>query len=169
MALDRTRAVMERIADGAIEKSLKGRYLHWDEVRRRQPPASLSLEEWWVGIKLHRGPARRVPLTDVAGRPFHFHLPDRVLAALHDITKRGSGQIEMQQEVTSPAQRDRYIVHSLFEEAITSSQLEGAATTSRVAREMLRTNRTPRNRGEQKKYVFRFHSDLADRLRALGA
>jgi len=38
---------------------------------------------------------------------------------------------------------------SLLEEAITSSQLEGAATTSRVARSMLRSGRKPANRYER--------------------
>ena len=39
--------------------------------------------------------------------------------------------------------RDRYMLNSLIEEAITSSQLEGAATTREVAKEMIRTKRKP--------------------------
>ena len=35
---------------------------------------------------------------------------------------------------------------ALMEEAIRSSQIEGAATTRRVAKEMLRKNITPRDR-----------------------
>src|SRR5581483_4984285 len=44
---------------------------------------------------------------------------------------------------------DRYLFNSLMEEAIASSQLEGASTTREVAKEMLRTNRRPRNTAEQ--------------------
>ena len=40
------------------------------------------------------------------------------------------------------------IYDSLVEEAITSSQLEGASTTRRVAKEMLRTKRPPRDQNE---------------------
>jgi Fic family protein len=40
------------------------------------------------------------------------------------------------------------VINSLIEEAITSSQLEGAATTRKVAKEMLRTGRKPRTRDE---------------------
>ena len=36
-----------------------------------------------------------------------------------------------------------------MEEAITSSQLEGAATSRRVAKDMLRSGRTPKNRSER--------------------
>ncbi|MCL1841622.1 MAG: Fic family protein, partial [Propionibacteriaceae bacterium] len=45
--------------------------------------------------------------------------------------------------------RDRYIVSALVEEAITSSQLEGAATTRDVAKRMLREGRAPRDRSER--------------------
>ena len=36
-----------------------------------------------------------------------------------------------------------------MEEAIATSQIEGAVTTRQVAKEMLRTNRKPKNRSEQ--------------------
>ena len=39
--------------------------------------------------------------------------------------------------------------HQLFEEAITSSQIEGAATTRRVAKEMLRSGRPARDKSER--------------------
>ena len=44
---------------------------------------------------------------------------------------------------------ERYVVSSLIEEAITSSQLEGASTTRRVAKEMLTSGRDPRDRSER--------------------
>ncbi|MBV9122210.1 MAG: hypothetical protein JO112_02470, partial [Planctomycetes bacterium] len=45
--------------------------------------------------------------------------------------------------------RDHVIIRSLMEEAIATSQIEGAVTTRKVAKEMLLTNRKPRNRSEQ--------------------
>jgi Fic family protein len=45
--------------------------------------------------------------------------------------------------------RDRVVVSSLMEEAIATSQIEGAVTTRQVAKEMLRTNRKPKDRSEQ--------------------
>ena len=32
----------------------KGQYLHWDQLRHRAPPAQLTLETWWAGIKISR-------------------------------------------------------------------------------------------------------------------
>ncbi len=52
-------------------------------------------------------------------------------------------------QLRSSQARDHYIVTSLMEEAITSSQLEGASTTRKVAKEMLRTKRKPRAKHER--------------------
>ncbi|MFC8239411.1 Fic family protein [Streptomyces chartreusis] len=86
---------------------------------------------------------------DKDGRPFTFALPDVLLKALEEINRDTSGQIAISEQVTNPATRDRYLVNSLIEEAINSSQLEGAATTRRVAKEMIRTGRPPRDRDER--------------------
>ena len=55
----------------------------------------------------------------------------------------------MPDQITNPETKDRYLVGSLIEEAFTSSQLEGAVTTRRVAREMIRTGRKPSDRSEK--------------------
>lgn len=126
-----------------------GRYMHWDEVRRRRPPGDLSVEEWWFAIKFARESIlHSLPLRDASGVPFEYGMPDPVLEALHQIDQRASGEIAISEEVTNSATRDRYIVSSLIEESITSSQLEGASTTRGVAKEMLRTGRAPRTRDE---------------------
>lgn len=125
-------------------------YLHWDELRHRSPPEGLTHEAWWFSLKLGRlRSAHFLPLTDAAGRPFYYTLPNQVLAQLHAIDSQARGRIRMDEQVTGPATRDRYIVSSLMEEAITSSQLEGASTTRKVAVEMLRTGRKPRDHSER--------------------
>lgn len=55
----------------------------------------------------------------------------------------------MPDEITNPETRDRYYVSSLIEEAINSSQLEGASTTRKVAKDMLRSGRDPRDKDER--------------------
>ena len=128
----------------------RGRYLHWDELRRRTPPEGLTSETWWLGTAIARqAMSRTLPLSDINGRPFRFCNIDRVQEMVHGIDRQASGHVLVDEAVTSPHTRDRYIVSSLIEEAITSSQLEGASTTRRVAREMLRTGRRPRDRSEQ--------------------
>ncbi len=127
-----------------------GEYLHWDKLIHLTPPADLSQEEWWLRLKVERRAARRlIPLVDVHRAPFSLTLPDLALELLHRVDQQASGRISMADAVANPANRDRYVVSSLIEEAITSSQLEGASTTRRVAKEMLRSGRAPRDRSER--------------------
>lgn len=127
-----------------------GRYRHWDTIRRMQPPGDLTPAEWWVQIKFARSALMKsLPLRDARGSVFKYGLPDAALGMLHQIDQRASGEIAISEVVTNPATRDRYIVDSLIEEAITSSQLEGAVTSRVVAKEMIRSGRAPRDVSER--------------------
>lgn len=127
------------------------RYWHWDQLRHRDPPAGLSLQQWWAAIKLRRlSSARRVEgLETAGGQAFHYSLPDFVLEAVHAIDSQARGNIGVIEPGMNSADCDRYMVNSLIEEAITSSQLEGAATTRKVAAEMLRSGRAPVDQSER--------------------
>jgi Fic family protein len=131
-----------------------GRYLHWDELRHRPPPQGLNHEQWWWGIKMSRlAQSQPLPLKDKAGSPFIYAMPAPVVRTLHFIDRdvfgqMRAGQILMDSPVANPEDRDRYLVSSLIEESITSSQLEGASTTRRVAEDMLRAGRRPRTLSE---------------------
>jgi len=130
--------------------TVSGRYLHWDEIWYRQPPEDLSREEWWFVLKLGRQALRQfVPLGDKNGLPFSYTLVEPIPQTLHEIDMRAGGHIQMPEQVTNPETKDAYYVSSLIEEAITSSQLEGATTTRPIAKDMLRTGRPPRNRSER--------------------
>ncbi|MDQ1710629.1 MAG: hypothetical protein QOE45_79 [Frankiaceae bacterium] len=125
-------------------------YLHWDDVFHRTPPAGLTHNGWWAALKFRRiGGRRPVALRPIDGRPFSFTLPDALLEMLLRVDQQAAGRIATSDTVVNPATRDKYVMSSLVEEAITSSQLEGASTSRRVAKEMLRTGRAPNDRSEQ--------------------
>lgn len=128
-----------------------GNYYHWDKLRHlKQPPQDLSHEEWWLAIKFaRRALYRSIPHRDKEDKPFVYGEPDIVRRLLHDIDIHGGGELKASEQVANANTRDTYLINSLIEEAITSSQLEGAATTRKVAKEMLRQKRKPRNRSEQ--------------------
>ncbi|WP_062439743.1 Fic family protein [Herbidospora daliensis] len=126
------------------------RYLPWDEFRWRPVPEGLTLDEWWAATKIARSVVRRrLPLRFQDDVPFAYALPDEVLRGIENVAKQTSGRIGVPEPVTHDAPtRDQYVVNSLIEEAITSSQLEGASTTYQVAKHMLRSGRNPRTRDE---------------------
>jgi Fic family protein len=127
----------------------KGRYLHWDELRYRDPPEGLSRTDWWVTVMLARTPLlQALPLFDKRGIPFRFATPSPVLIDLHHIDRDAAGQIHTAAGEPIREDPNRYLMSSLIEEAITSSQLEGASTTRQVAAAMLRTGRKPRDHSE---------------------
>ena len=132
---------------------VNGAYLHWDELRHRQPPDGLSHEQWWLALRLARQAlSQQLPLLDQEGQPFTFGVPEPVQIHLHHIDQDAAGQIRSPSEVVSPERKDEYLLRSLIEESITSSQLEGASTTRRVAVDMLREGRRPRDHSEKMIY-----------------
>ena len=139
--------VLEAATDGRIQK----KYLHWDEIRRFSPPKGVTSQEWWFAIKMRRSMHyRSVPLLDKGEALFQFWVPDTILEVLHRIDREVGGVVQMTTEpILNPQTRNRYLIRSLVEEAITSSQLEGAATTREVAKEMIRSGRPARDRSEQ--------------------
>ena len=147
-SLDPERQV--RLVDESETLDSKGRYLHWDQVRRRSPPDGLSHRAWWLGFVLARRTGRqRLPLFGKGGLPFWFCHVAPVLAPLQRLDREMAGHILLDERVVDRSDRDRYLVSSLMEESIRSSQLEGANTTRLVAREMLRSGRRPRDQGER--------------------
>jgi Fic family protein len=129
----------------------RDRYPHWDKLRRLPSPEGFSSEQWWLKIKLARNEEfRQLPLRTPEGLHFGFTLPDIVLRHLHHIDQRCAGEVAMDEIVTSEKEAGRrFLVNSLMEEAIRSSQLEGATTSRVVAKEMLRSGRPPRDTSER--------------------
>lgn len=128
----------------------KGRYLHWEKLKHLAPPEDLSSEEYWFATKMARKKAsKKLPLVDKNGRPFYFCVPDTLQRELHWLDQNAAGSIAMDRPITNPHTRDSYLISSLIEESISSSQLEGASTTRNVAKEMLRQGRPPKDHSEQ--------------------
>jgi Fic family protein len=126
----------------------KGRYLHWDDMRNHEPPNGLTRSQWWLGTSIARqAMSRALPVTSVSGVAAHFNNVDPIQEAVHRLYQQASGQIIADDAGLQSS--DRYRISSLVEEAITSSQLEGASTTRKVAKEMIASGRKPRDPSEQ--------------------
>lgn len=134
-----------------IRADPKDQYYHWDKLRYLKTPShDLTHAEWWLGIKLARKALYRPLLhVDKYGKSFVYAEPDVVRRYLHEIDIHGGGEIKSSAPVANPHTRDTYLINSLIEEAITSSQLEGASTTRKIAKDMLREKRKPRDQSEK--------------------
>lgn len=141
-----------RAAGGALPS---GRYLHWDQLRHRQPPRGLSREEWWLGIKLARQPLyQELPLVSREGRPFRVALLEALEDALDRLTAQTRGLGALADHEFTPEQR----VEARLQEAIHSAQMEGAAIGTPEARGLIESGRDP---------VTQHEKMVADAYRAL--
>lgn len=142
-----------RIFEQSLGPEIRGKYEHWDHLRHLTPPPGLNLEQWWLGIKFARQAlARKLPISDKNGQPFKVSLSDSLQRRLFLIARDASGAMKGMERPEDASSKARYLVRSLMEEAMTSSQLEGAATTTQIAKDMLRSGREPRDYGERMIY-----------------
>jgi len=152
----------------------QGNYLHWDKFKWKVEKGD-SEDAAWVATKLSRKTITKyIPkLTGKnEGEIFSYCVPDSLFSQLHYIDKlTGGGHSIGDGSFITAREKDRYLVKNLMmEEAITSSQLEGASTTRKVAKDMLENNRKPADKSEQmifnnfllmKKVVERKDEDLS--------
>ena len=141
-----------RLLGSDIGSLPKDRYLHWAQLRHLPPPEGLTSLDWWTAVKLKpHGFAARAAIQrhSAAG---HSHSATQGTCTASSIRWTGTRAGESRSPTATwsdSGSRERYLMNSLIEEAITSSQLEGAVTTRRVAKELLRSGRPPRDNSER--------------------
>ena len=120
------------------------RYLHWEELKHRKLPLDPVII--WNFMKISRElKARSLKFGDWV---FKYNLIDEFQEKLHILDKSAAGNLLSSLEALQDNRR-KYIISSLMEEAIASSQIEGAATTREIAKRMLQENRKPKNKDEK--------------------
>jgi Fic family protein len=144
-----TRAVKEPAYRSFAQKA-QDRYEHWDKVRHKAAAADLVPELAWAVIKTQRQfNAKPIGLTDQAGQSFTYWLSDAAQHKLMMIDRELAGNVPKPMQTIPEERQEKFILRSFMEEAISSSLLEGAPTTRRDAKQMLRSNLPPRSEGER--------------------
>ncbi len=136
-----------------IEKSFYPEYLYWDKIKYKELPEQYKSETAWAAIKFLRKNAfhrQDSVITSEDGTKFSWldSMP-RYNEFLHEIDMNLGGALLGLARDLDEREKRQFITRGVMEEAIASSQLEGANTTRRVAKQMLREGRKPRNRSEQ--------------------
>lgn len=142
-------------------QEINQKYLYWSEVKYKQA-GNLTDKELWAAVRVSRfgqyaytWPQYNicVPVTNQMQEMCHYF-------------DMNFGGVWGTDSIIPKDQQEKFLASSVMEEAIASSQIEGAATTRKVAKDMLRRNITPRNRAEQMIHnnyeAIRFISDNKD-------
>ena len=123
-------------------------YPYWEEWKYKSKSWGISSDKIWSAAKSNRLGKKTIHFSRLPGFNFYFNTPSVIQKYLHELDLNLGGSI--QSESLIPAQeKDRYLVNSLMEEAIASSQIEGAVTTRKVAKEMLEKSQQPKTKSEQ--------------------
>ena len=112
-------------------------------------PGGVSPELAWSYMKFSRqSKLISAPLKSIDDLNFGYWLPDYFLKDISYIDRHASGEILVADAGVHKVEQKKYLVNSLMEEAIASSLLEGAATTRKKAKELLRSGRKPKGKAE---------------------
>ena len=119
-------------------------YLYWDKVKYYNQV--ISPELLWARVKISRViNARKLYFGETR---FIFNLTNSLQRSLHEFDLHIGGNLGSSKLIPENDKK-KYLVSSIMEEAIASSQIEGAVTTRKHAKEMLRKGIKPKNKSEQ--------------------
>lgn len=118
---------------------------YWDTIKYKRCPEGCTPQQLWTYVKA----ARVKSMMSVWGKyGISLTLTNQMQRMCHEIDMNWGGSWGTD-SIIGDENKEQYLVGSLMEEAIYSSQMEGAATTRKVAKEMLRKKMTPKDKSQQ--------------------
>ncbi len=124
-------------------------YLPWDKARFKKTPAGFTPEEAWFLVHEFRSSnALYTPISTPKGERFTWLRLNYTEQYLNEFDLLMGGQFMTSRVRISSSEQQSFLTRGVIEEAIASSQLEGASVTRKAAKEMLAENRQPRDKSE---------------------
>lgn len=145
------------------------KYLYWDSIKYKQSPEGLDIKEaWFLARQFRNLISMSTPIVTEGGMTFKWIKLPKVDEFLHKIDVSSGGQVFASVETLSGANKQKFLSRGILEEAIASSQLEGAHTTRTAAKLMITNKREPVNKDEQMvlnnyKTILRIDEDFKDK------
>lgn len=125
-------------------KKIQDEYLYWSKIKYRTTHQNKF--ELWNAVKLHR----QINSKSVSFGGYRFTYPttDYLQRTLHLFDLNIGGTLGSNIGIAE-TDKTKFIISSIMEEAISSSQMEGANTTRKKAKEMIQQEKKPRTKSEQ--------------------
>jgi Fic family protein len=121
------------------------KYLYWSEVKHIFGNGKKA-EVFWAAMKFFRD-GHKEEKSFFKQIELKYNLLPEISRKLHYFDQQLAGNIVSQ--TNALGLEEKYIISSLMEEAIASSMIEGAVTTRKIAKEMLKEKRKPRSKSEK--------------------
>lgn len=136
------------VYDEIYEKYTLERYLNRTEIliRVSKPDKQTSFNDLWMRIVAQRRQeGRKISLKDQKGNDFWYVMTSHGEKKLQDIDNMGREKLE---ELTAKETRKLLLADMLIEEAFYSSVIEGAFSTKKRTKELIKT-KDPQDKSEQ--------------------
>lgn len=118
---------------------------YWDSVKYKKCPSDCTPHQLWTWVKASRL-KNSLKIWEKYGVTLSLTNSMQKMCHHFDMNWGGSWGNSSTLDADN---KEQFLISSLMEEAIYSSQMEGAATTRKVAKEMLRKKMTPRDKSQQ--------------------
>lgn len=134
-----------------IKRVSETEYLYWDKIVYKKPaPSGISKGSLWQIVKfLREQQAFRTVIKSSNGDTFTWSKLDYFEEFEHNLDMNTGGEMFIDAPDLDKKRKQKLITRGIIEEAIASSQLEGASTSRMAAKQMLREGRKPSNKSEQ--------------------
>lgn len=129
----------------AVIDKINEEYAYWDKVKYVTAPNGISNTDLWACVKA----ARLLSSKIVWGKyGISLSLTNQMQRWCHEFDMNFGGSWGTD-SIIADDNRKHYLISSIMEEAISSSQMEGASTTRKVAKDMLHKNLAPADKSQQ--------------------
>ncbi len=134
-----------------VDGSNEPEYLYWDKIKYKQPlPNELGNKEAWHAVKIVRQiKSMNTAIKNEKNQPFTWVKLPELEKFYHEVDMNTGGALFILKTDFDKATKQKLISRGVMEEAIASSQLEGASTSRKIAKQFLREGRKPRNESER--------------------
>jgi len=129
-----------------IIDNINDKYLYWNKVKYLKTPKNINPEILWCAVKLSR--TVNANKISFAKYNFSYNITNHINKELHNFDLIIGDNFKTK-SIIPETDKKRFLIGSIMEEAIASSQIEGAVTTRKIAKDMLVKNLKPKNKSEQ--------------------
>ena len=131
------------LSEGFLQK-IQNEYLYWSQLKYKAKDT--APEQLWQAVKLYRRLNERT--LQFGKCQFSYVLTDYIQQALHTFDMHIGGTLTSNMGIAE-VDTHKFMLSSIIEESIASSQIEGANTTRKKAKEMIQKGIKPKSKSEQ--------------------
>ena len=141
-----TKSVSEVFTPESMEeiRKFQEEYPYWNKVKYKKLNGFDTPEDIWYALKQLRLSNQ---ITVNPNYRIHFSMTNSMARLCHNFDMQFGGSWGSESLIPRDS-RKIYLMNSVIDEAISSSQMEGASTTRKVAKEMLRNKITPKDKSQ---------------------